>query len=217
MEAATAVFLKKGYLGASMDEVAATAGVSKQTVYKHFTDKDRLFREIVLATTDEVAGLVRLVASTLDDTQDLEKDLANLGRRFISRLMEPQLLRLRRLIIANAERLPDVGRTWYERGFGRALATLAGCFERLAKRELLRLDDPTLAAHHFVGLLLWIPVNQAMFTGHRSSKAELERYADAAVRTFLAAYGITSKPALNSVRRSETGKGRRANRTAQAI
>jgi TetR/AcrR family transcriptional repressor of mexJK operon len=60
MEAATAVFLKMGYLGASMDEVAATAALSKQTVYKHFADKDRLFRACVLATTDEVEGLKRL-------------------------------------------------------------------------------------------------------------------------------------------------------------
>lgn len=199
--AATAVFLSKGYDGASMDRIAATAGVSKQTVYKHFADKDRLFAEIVRATTDQIDGLMRLVGETLANGGDLDKDLSELARRFLTALMQPKVLRLRRLVIANADRFPDVGRTWYEQGFGRVLATLATCFHRLAENHLLHLDDPLLAANHFVGMLLWIPVNQAMFTGnvrHRT-KAELEHYADAAVRAFLSAYGVKSQAAGDPV------------------
>jgi TetR/AcrR family transcriptional regulator, mexJK operon transcriptional repressor len=190
MEAATTVFLSKGYLGATVDEIAALAAVSKQTVYKHFVDKEQLFAAIILATTDDVDEFVRLIASTLADSADLEKDLGGLARRLIAALMEPHLLSLRRLVIANADRLPHLGRAWYERGFERVLTTLADCFQRLGD-ELPRLGDPVLAAHHFVGLLLWIPVNKAMFTGdsRSSTPAELEHYADAAVATFLAAYG----------------------------
>jgi TetR/AcrR family transcriptional repressor of mexJK operon len=202
MAAATAVFLNKGFDGASMDEIAANAGVSKQTVYKHFADKDQLFAQIVRATADQIDGLVRLVTETLDDTADLDKDLAGLARRFLTALMQPQVLRLRRLVIANADRFPDVGRTWYEQGFGRVLATLANCFHRLAEHQLLQLDDPLLAANHFVGMLLWIPVNQAMFTGnarHRT-KADLEHYADAAARAFLSAYGVKSQATVDPVR-----------------
>lgn len=191
MQAATTVFLNKGYLGATVDEIAALAAVSKQTVYKHFTDKEKLFAAIVLATTDEVDELVRLVADILTDTTNLERDLRTFARRFLIALMRPQLLSLRRLIIANANRLPHLGRAWYERGFERVLKTLASSFQGLAGRRLLRIDDPLLAAHHFAGLLLWIPINKAMFSGNSqsSTEAELKKYADAAVSTFLAAYG----------------------------
>jgi TetR/AcrR family transcriptional repressor of mexJK operon len=192
--AATTAFLSKGYLGTNMDEIAALAAVSKRTVYQHFVDKERLFTEIVLATTDEIDGLVRMVADSLAGTSDVGNDLRELARRFLAALMEPQLLQLRRLVIANADRFPDLGRTWYERGFGRVLATVATGFQRLAERELLRLDDPLLAAHHFVGQLLWIPMNQAMFTGDNELKteADVERYADAAVRAFLTGYGVAT-------------------------
>ena len=54
MRAATAVFVAQGYDGTSMDEIASKAGVSKQTIYKHFSDKDNLFTEIILATTRQV-------------------------------------------------------------------------------------------------------------------------------------------------------------------
>lgn len=190
LRAAADVFQEKGYPGASMDEIAATAGVSKQTVYKHFADKEQLFNEIVLSTTAEIDQLVRLVAATLDDTKDLEKDLRRLAKLFITALMDPKVLRLRRLVIANADRFPELGATWYERGFERVLSTLASSFDRLAKRKLLDVADPMLAANHFVGMLLWIPVNRAMFTGNHAyyTGRQLERYADAAVSAFLSGH-----------------------------
>jgi TetR/AcrR family transcriptional regulator, mexJK operon transcriptional repressor len=205
LEAATSVFLEKGYDGTSMDDVATLAAVSKPTVYKHFADKEQLFAEIIRTTANQVDDLIRLVAETLVDPGDVENGLTELAHRFITALMQPQMLRLRRLVIANADRFPDVGRIWYELGFERVLATLASCFQRLAQHQLLRLDDPLLAANHFVGLLLWIPLNKAMFSGeHHGSKADLERYARAAAHAFLGGYGRSFLPAS-----SRTARGRR--------
>jgi TetR/AcrR family transcriptional repressor of mexJK operon len=191
LAAATQVFLDKGYQGASIDEVAALAVVGKQTVYKHFADKRQLFTEIVLATTNQVDGMVQLVAESLADTANVRHDLTELARRFLTTLMDPQLLRLRRLIIASAAQFPELGRAWYERGFERVLTTLADCFARLTDRGVVRIENPARAANHFVGMLLWIPLNRAMFTGDETpyTQAELHEHADAAVDAFLAAHG----------------------------
>jgi TetR/AcrR family transcriptional repressor of mexJK operon len=204
--AATEVFLDKGYDSTSMDDVAAKAAVSKPTVYKYFSDKERLFAEIVRATTGEIDELVRLVIETMARQTSVESGLILLARHFLTALMRPRVLRLRRLVMANADRFPDVGRSWYEQGFERVLATLAISFQGLAERKLLHVDDPLLAANHFVGLLLWIPINKAMFTGdHRSSPDELERFAVAAVHAFLAGYGPTNR----LVARSAQATGRK--------
>lgn len=192
VEAAAATFLANGYAGTSMDDIAAAAAVSKQTVYKHFADKRQLFADVVLATTDQVTAVVQMVSAALADTTSLEPDLSELARSLLTTLMQPELLRLRRLVITAAGQFPDIGTAWYQQGFGRVLAALADRFADLTGRGLLQAGDPLLAAHHFVGLLLWIPVNQAMFTGdYISSKADLESYADAAAKTFLRAYAAT--------------------------
>ncbi|MEU9748781.1 TetR/AcrR family transcriptional regulator [Streptomyces niveus] len=191
MEAATAAFMAKGYAGTSMDDIAKLAAVSKQTVYKHFADKEKLFAEIVLATTDRVDAMIDLVAGipTDADADALEEHLLRLARQFLTALTQPQVLQLRRLIIANADTFPDLGAAWYEQGFERVLATLAATFQRLADQGLLRIDDPLLAANHLSGMLLWIPVNRAMFHGGpQHTQAELDHYADEGVRVFLAAY-----------------------------
>jgi TetR/AcrR family transcriptional repressor of mexJK operon len=133
------------------------------------------------------------VSRTLAATDDLAADLGELANQFVATLMQPRVLRMRRLVIANADRFPETTRKWYEQGFERVLGTLSSRFQDLAERGLMRLEDPLLAAHHFVGLLLWIPVNQVMFCGDdaRSSDADLARYAEAAVRAFIAAYGTS--------------------------
>ena len=136
-----------------------------------------------------------------------------LARHFITALMQPRVLRLRRLVMANADRFPDVGRSWYEQGFARVLATLANTFQGLATRKLLRVDDPLLAANHFVGLLLWIPINRAMYTGdYHCDPDELERFAAGAVRAFLAGYGAANRPVTRSAQ--ATGKKTQAVRSA---
>lgn len=190
LDAATTTFLSKGYLGTSMDEIAALAQVSKQTVYKHFTDKQSLFIELVTGTVNEISDPVNNEVVQLADSGDLEADLRDLARRLVARVMQPRLLELRRLVIAEASRFPELGREFYARGPGRTIAALASVFEQLANGGALRLDDPALAAAHFNWLIMSAPVNQAMMLGSDSipGRRELNRNADAGVRVFLAAY-----------------------------
>jgi TetR/AcrR family transcriptional repressor of mexJK operon len=191
-EAARTLFLRKGYGGASMDEVAALAAVSKQTVYKHFADKQRLFTAVISGDIAATETLTHAIVGALGESEDVEKDLRQFARRHIADVTHPDLLRMRRIVIAEAERFPELARTWYANGPEQAHATLAEQFEALARRGLLRIDDPLLAAEQFNWLILSIPLNRAMFHGSDTAftSAELERYADEAVRVFLAAYGI---------------------------
>jgi TetR/AcrR family transcriptional repressor of mexJK operon len=190
MEAATTLFLRTGYQGTSMDEIAALAAVSKQTVYKNFADKERLFSDIVLGVTGRVDQFVQLATATLEDTDDLEKDMRRLARRYITSVMQPQVLQLRRLVIGESGRFPELGRSYYERAQERVLAALASSLRHLHDRGLLRVDDPMLAAQHFAFLILSIPLDRAMFCGDGETftAADLERFADAGVRVFLSAY-----------------------------
>jgi TetR/AcrR family transcriptional repressor of mexJK operon len=191
LDAARTVFLSKGFVRTSMDEIAALATVSKQTVYKHFADKPSLFAEIVTSTVDEVSDPVYQEVLELQDSGDLEADLRDLARRQLELVMQPRLLRLRRLVIGEADRFPELGRTFYERGPSRTIDAIATAFERLAGRGLLNLEDPLLAAQHFNWLIMSIPLNRAMLLGDDEPPAriDLERYADAGVSVFLAAYG----------------------------
>jgi AcrR family transcriptional regulator len=191
LDAATEAFLRNGYRGTSMDEIAAQAGVSKQTVYKHFADKERLFAEIVTGAVDEAADPVYEEVLELEDSGDVEADLRRLARQLLVRVMQPRILQLRRLVIGEAGRFPELGRTFYEQGPGRTIAALATAFEGFAARDVLDLDDPRLAAAHFNWLVMSIPLNQAMLLGQDEppSRAQLNRYADAGVRAFLRAYG----------------------------
>jgi AcrR family transcriptional regulator len=193
-EAATTLFLRAGYLGTSMDEIAALADVSKVTIYKHFADKQKLFSEIVINTVDEISNPNQADVLDLADSADIETDLRNLARRQLERVMQPRLLQLRRLVIGEAARFPHLSQIFYERGPERTINALASAFNRLASEDKLQLDDAHLAAAHFNWLIMSIPLNEAMLLGRDTPPPtnQLHRYADAGVTVFLAAYGPPS-------------------------
>src|SRR4029079_18974506 len=98
--------------------------------------------------------------------------------RQLTLVMQPRLRQLRRLVIAESSRFPELGRTFYEQGPGRTIAALAATFERLAARGLLDVADPNLAAAQFNWLVMAAPLNEAMLLGRDDavSKSELERH-----------------------------------------
>jgi TetR/AcrR family transcriptional repressor of mexJK operon len=191
LEAAQQAFFAHGFVGASMDQVAATAAVSKQTVYKHFSDKEALFREVVTnIVRAREAGIAPDFLSTGDGP--IGERLRAFARHFLRGVMHPNVLKLRRLVIGEAGRFPELGQSFYELGPRRAAEQLAVALREAAARQGLSLEDPQMAAEHLLSLILSNPLNQAMLLGEENSftGAALDRYADAGVTAFLRAYGF---------------------------
>lgn len=190
LEAAAKVFLSGGYLGASMDEIADLAGVSKQTVYTYFSNKEALFAAMASALSNEANDRVHNNVAEFGEDDDLEGYLVGYAVRQLEVVLTPRILQLRRLVIGEVGRFPELGAALYAGGPGRAIASLAATFERLADRGALSVHDPLLAATQFNWLIMSAPLNRTMLLGDGAipSSKELREHAREGVRMFLAAY-----------------------------
>jgi AcrR family transcriptional regulator len=189
LKAAQEVFFANGYVGASMDQVAARAAVSKQTVYKHFSNKGALFREVITnVVRARDAGIAPDFFSTGEGS--FEDQLRDFARFFLKGVMQPDVLRLRRLVTGEAARFPELGEAFYDLGPKRATEQLAIALRETSARNGFILNDPEMAAEQLLSLILSIPLNQAMLhgDGYGLTDAALDRYADEGVRIFLRAY-----------------------------
>ena len=142
-------------------------------------------------TVAEVMDPIAERVAGLRDSTDLAAGLQDLARALLAQVIQPRVMQLRRLVISEANRFPELGRLFYDGGPGRTIDALAATFESLAARGTLRLQDPRLAAEHFNWLVMSIPLNRVMLCGDAElpAQADLDRYADAGARAFLAAYG----------------------------
>src|SRR6478672_4570691 len=122
IEGARAIFLSQGFDAASMNDIARAAGVSKGTLYVYFKHKEQLFEAIVEQECETQAeGIFELDA----DDHDVEAVLTRLGFAYIRFLCRPEKASAIRIVIAIAERMPELGRKFYERGPGKGIAKLA--------------------------------------------------------------------------------------------
>lgn len=133
-KAASEMFLAEGFDRSSLDQIAHRAGVSKQTIYSHFTDKESLFRAICAELTDKLTISLRSPAKS-DANADLEGMLVRLGEETLDMMLHPAALDLHRLILSAAARFPDLGRAAYEAGAQRMIDDLSAV---LVQRSHLR-------------------------------------------------------------------------------
>lgn len=189
-EAATELFLTNGYTRTSMDDIARQARVSKQTIYMHFGDKERLLFEIVTSIMTAASDPFDHEIHRLGESDDLDADLRAHARQQLVLVMAPRPLQLRRLVTAEAVAFPELGQLFYERGPELTISNLAAAFRRLHERSLLVAPDSTRAASDFNWLILGEPMNRAMLLGIDDPlpAASLDEWADGAAQRFLAAY-----------------------------
>jgi AcrR family transcriptional regulator len=178
-----------GFDGASMGEIARSAGVSKGTLYVYFTDKCRLFEAIVeqeMLQQDEVSF-------DLDPARDAPTTLKEFGEAYVALLCRPGGGSAIRTVMAIAERMPEVGRRYYERVLDRIINRLAAYLQARVKAGELAIDDCQLAASQFVQTChasLFLPF---LFQAAPAPSAErIAKVVESATRMFLAAYRAKS-------------------------
>ncbi|MBC3480081.1 TetR/AcrR family transcriptional regulator [Pseudomonas sp. SWRI59] len=154
LEAAKTLFLSLGYANTSMDAVAAAAGVSKLTVYSHFTDKQTLFCSAVMATCQiQLPDLL----FEYPEGAPVDEVLLTIARNFQALISSDEAVKLSRLIMAQGSLDPSFGEYFYEAGPKRVLAGMEALLRGADERGLLRIDNPLRAAEHFFCLVKGAP------------------------------------------------------------
>jgi len=187
LDGARKVFMDLGFDGASMGEIARSAGVSKGTLYVYFADKNRLFEAIVEETALEQGEIAFFDFDASDDAVTM---LRKFGAAYIGMLLRPEGGSAIRTVMAIAERMPEVGRRYYERVLQKTINRLADHLQVHEKAGELVIDERELAASQFLLMCqasLFLPfIFQA---APPPAPARVVEVIDSAVRMFLAAYG----------------------------
>ncbi|MFB8006505.1 TetR/AcrR family transcriptional regulator [Nocardia sp. NPDC056000] len=198
LAAAFEVFANRGYAQACVQEIADAAGVAKPTVYNHLTDKETLYRHAVEAAADLVGAECRTAVAGLRDTdRNPEPALRDSAYRLLRICNGERSHALRSLTFAQLASFPDLANLVQDRTSGQLAETLADRLARLSLAGRLRPCDPVVAAEQLLALLTGPLEVRSRLGTRKVSAAELKSIANAAVDTFLSAYGGgTSAPEM---------------------
>jgi AcrR family transcriptional regulator len=183
---ARSVFMACGYGDANMDEVARTAKVSKATVYSYFPDKQSLFIEVVKAECEHMA---EHAMEEIDQSKDIRQVLNKAAGYMVNFFLSEFSQRMFRICVAEADRIPELGRQFYENGPMMGRQHIAEYLRKAAEAGEVEIHDFELAADQFAELCKATLWPQAVF-GIRSefNDDEKQRVVSAAVETFCQAY-----------------------------
>ena len=180
-------FVEFGYEGTSVDEIARRAGVSKGTLYSYFPDKAGLFAAIVQEACQEQA---RRLFEAKPDEGAIAATLRRIAGEMVAFLLSPFAQDMFRLAVAESRRFPEIGQAFYRSGPELGIRRLNELLTAAHERGELHIEDPNMAAYQFVELCRAELFYKRVFGVKESfSRAEMNRVAEAAVVTFLRAYG----------------------------
>ncbi len=179
-------FCEHGYSATTMSAIAATLGGSKGTLWAYFPSKEALFTAVVdQATTAFRAQL----SETLEPPGDIQPTLRNFCLRLMEKVVSPEAIALRRLIVAEAGRFPELGRIFYERAPRLTTILLADFLDGAMTRGQLRADTPLDAAHFLIQMCVSRCQQQLLFSlTDRIDAAQATADVDRALDLFMRAY-----------------------------
>jgi AcrR family transcriptional regulator len=186
IDGARAIFLAQGFDAASMGEIARQAGVSKGTLYVYFDSKEHLFQTIV---EEECKTQAEQVFALDSDDHDVEAVLLRLGKGFTRFLCSPTRVSPMRTVISIADRMPELGKRFYETGPAFGIAKVARYLEDQVAAGILDIQDCELAAAQFLDSCQSTTYKPLLFNAAGLPTEErIDHVVGRAVRTFLAAY-----------------------------
>ncbi len=188
LDGARSIFLRDGFDGASMNDIARAAGVSKGTLYVYFQSKDQLFAALIRHDKRQQAEQV-CHWTDLDTIDDVHGALLGLGQRFMEKMTLPEHVAQVRTVMAVAPKFPEIGRAFWETGPNFGIARFAAFLDRLVAAGRLDIADTRLAASLFLQMCQGDAFRRLMFCVSDAITAdEIEAAVTAAVEVFLAAY-----------------------------
>ena len=187
LDGARIVFMRDGYEGASVDDIAREAGVSKATLYAYFPDKRMLFLEVAKGECCRQADEAEaLITCEMGAAQALTVAAHKMTEFFCSDFG----MRIFRMCVAEADRFPELGREFYESGPALAKARLVEFIVECVARGQMVCDDPALAADQFAELCKADLFHRIVFGVNLPvTEADRHRVIRGAVATFMARYG----------------------------
>jgi AcrR family transcriptional regulator len=188
LDGAAYVFARDGYEGASMSRIAGEAGVSKGTLYNYFTNKAELFSAYVRG---ECGRSIAMMFDDVDPATPPAEVLPQIGVGMFRMLLSERALTMYRMVVAEADKFPELASAFYAEGPARAVAHLAGYLRKAAADGMLRLDDPEFAAEQFFALMqTHLCMKRRLRLIAMPSQSELDHVIGQAVRMFLSTYGV---------------------------
>lgn len=206
LKAAEYVFLKNGFLGTNMDAIADRAGVSKQTVYANFQSKETLFKALATSMSGVASAELRENQIEPPKNDDVKSFFLEIAEQQLIMVMTPRLMQLRRMVIGEVERFPELGEALHENGPKNSIARLTHAIKFYHMKGLLYAPNADAAARQFNWILMGAPTNDAMLLGDKGipNKDALKAQAQETVRIFLCAFGPTCAGKVDAIAPSKT-------------
>ena len=155
IEVATTMFLELGYEKASMNILAQRTGASKSTLYKHFQSKETLFIAVI---DEEMQAHLTAIDNPDFSKMDIKPGLNSIGMTAFEGLTSKRHISLCRVIYAEAERIPFVGKIYIERGPRPTIDGVAKFLKKMITSGEIKCVTPDAAAQYFCGMLLHLPM-----------------------------------------------------------